>query len=320
MQKNNYLLWFAVTSTTLIAYISYLIYRISPFSFGNIVYYCQSLLSATLKYIPFASVSLLLGFFAIRLFIWHRQMSYIRKLPQISQPKKLKTILKKYSITTPIHIFEDTSPYAFCYGLYRPSIYLSSSLLQLMSSAELTAVLLHEEHHIQQNDTRIITILRTISLLLFPFPFFWEITHAYSTQQEIRADHAIFAKTASYTALKSALCKLLANPQTKPLPIFALSFTGYQVYAARIQAIQGSQVTITISKKTLYFSLASLAALSCILLLPVNKTEYKVNGHHYMVMCYDDQKCEMSCSNPQSTNATFFTEKNPMSRAQYQSK
>ncbi len=294
---NKYLLFFTVAATTITGYLSYLLYRISPFAFGSVVYYCKSAVSSVLEYLPFAGTFFFLLFVLVRIKLWRRQMNYIYSLPQLKSSKKLCTAITHTNVASPVYVFKHKEPLAFCYGTLKPSIYLSSSLIKLMTPGELQAVLLHEDQHIRQHDTRIITMMCTVSWIFFPFPFFQELTSAYSTEQEIHADQNVYNKTKTFANLKAALKKLLSSPISTPLPTFALPFTGYQAYAARIYAIQGTPVTITIPYNALYLSLVSLGIFSAMLLMPVNKTEYTVNNTRVIVMCYDNQSCELSCVN-----------------------
>lgn len=298
---NKYLILFTGTATGIAGYLAYLLSRVSPFAFGSVVYYCKSLVATVLEYLPVAGVTLFFVFVLARIVLWRRQMDAVYSLPQLKPTRKLRKTISETGITATVHVFKHGEPLAFCYGILHPSIYLSSGLMDLMTAVELQAILLHEEQHIKQHDTRVLTVMRTVSWLFFPFPFFQELITAYSTEQEILADQNVYNKTKTFVNLKGALKKLLSSTNTTPLPAFALPFTGFHTFAARIYAIQGIPAPIIIPYKALFLSLVSLGIFSAILFMPVQKTEYTVNNTRVVVMCYDKQSCELSCVNRETS-------------------
>lgn len=278
-----------------LSYLGFLVYRIMPVSFGSVVYYCQSVMALLVEYIPLLIAAIVLLAGTVWILLWRRRMQVIRALDMVGVPERVWLIITRYGVRSPIRVFRSVAPMAFCFGIRRPEIFLSTGLLSTMNQEELTAIILHESEHIRQNDTRTISLLRFLSGLLLPFPYFWEITHAYSVVQEIRADTAVRTNMRTAAHLKSALHKLLSQPTSLSLPQFALQFSGYQAYSARIQAIHDEPISIRISFSAIYFSLASLALVSVILAIPVTKTEYRVKNERFVVMCYQSQSCEISC-------------------------
>lgn len=158
--KNKYVILFTVAAALITGYLSYLLYRISPFEFGSVVYYCKSMISTVLEYLPITGASLFIVFIIARILLWRRQMNQIYSLPQLKPSKKLIRTVTKANITAPVYVFSHSEPMAFCYGIVQPSIFLSSGLIKLMTKLELEAILLHEDQHIKQHDTRIFTIDR----------------------------------------------------------------------------------------------------------------------------------------------------------------
>lgn len=64
---------------------------------------------------------------------------------------------------TPLTVFAHESPDAFCAGLLRPRVYLSSTAVESVEDSELAAVIEHESHHCRRCDP--LRILLGVSLV-----------------------------------------------------------------------------------------------------------------------------------------------------------
>lgn len=99
------------------------------------------------------------------------------------------------------------APEAFVAGPFRPAIFVSGALLEVLDAAELEAVLLHEEHH-----RRTLAPLREMALacwlrLVGGLPAIVEWIERRMAHLEIEADRYALAAGASSAALASALIK-----------------------------------------------------------------------------------------------------------------
>lgn len=103
------------------------------------------------------------------------------------------------------HIFSDNRPQAFCAGLLRPRIYLSTGAVRLLSSHELGAVLAHEAHHAAQRDPLRILIARVLSDALFFLPIMHHLADRYGALAEMAADEAAVRHCGDRAALASAM-------------------------------------------------------------------------------------------------------------------
>jgi Zn-dependent protease with chaperone function len=103
-------------------------------------------------------------------------------------------------------VFDDDRPHAFCAGLFRPRVYISSGAVASLDGPALTAVLRHEHHHVQRRDPLRVAIGRVIAHSLFVVPGLEELMRQQQTLAELGADEsAIGAAGGSRSALARAL-------------------------------------------------------------------------------------------------------------------
>lgn len=175
------------------------------------------------------------GCFAGMQQLWRTRQLLRAMLSLPSHPLRapIDEIVARLDIEGRVQVVEYATPEAFCYGLFRPRICLTTPLLDLLSSAELEAVLRHERHHLRRYDP-----LRTLIWTVVSNMFWWLDDHAHQAYllRELAADRAVIDEQGR-TPLASALFKLLAVPNAHQLsrPDFAVS--GLSVTDARIDQL-----------------------------------------------------------------------------------
>jgi Zn-dependent protease with chaperone function len=102
---------------------------------------------------------------------------------------------------------------AFSLGGWRPKVWVSTGLVQLLRDDELLAVLHHEAHHCRQQDPLRLLISRIISDSFFFIPILRSLADQHHLTQEMAADAAAIERMGDLLPLASALHKLLAVPQ-----------------------------------------------------------------------------------------------------------
>lgn len=103
-------------------------------------------------------------------------------------------------------VYRDDTPQAFCAGLLRPHIFVSSAALRALTEDELEAVLAHERHHAHCRDPLRLLFARTVSDALFFLPGMREIASRYAALAEVAADGAaVRANGGSRQTLAAAL-------------------------------------------------------------------------------------------------------------------
>ena len=86
-------------------------------------------------------------------------------------PTRLQKLLKIQQIPIQHIVYLNlNSPHAFCLGFWRPSIWITEGLLNLLSDQELAAVLAHEVYHYQHRDPLRLLISRALKSAFFFLP------------------------------------------------------------------------------------------------------------------------------------------------------
>lgn len=145
-----------------------------------------------------------------------RQMSATYRLIRIfwplqqTPPERLLALLRPHALTrTDIVFLNLTSPHAFCLGFWRPRLWLTAGLLDLLTDDELGAVLAHEAHHLRQRDPLRLLISRALKSAFFFIPVIADLARLAELEQEVVADRQAIAHCGDDLPLLSALQKLL---------------------------------------------------------------------------------------------------------------
>lgn len=103
-------------------------------------------------------------------------------------------------------------PHAFCAGLLRPAVYVSTGAVRRLSGDQLAAVLAHEQLHRLRRDPLRIASARVLGEALFFVPLLRGLTRRYCMLAELAADdHAVAALGGDRSALAAALLAFEAN-------------------------------------------------------------------------------------------------------------
>lgn len=79
-------------------------------------------------------------------------LATLRPLGKWNHHKTLLRAVCRYSRTYCAHIIDDARPFAFCAGILKPMIVLSTGLLRRLSAPEIAIVLAHERAHARRHD------------------------------------------------------------------------------------------------------------------------------------------------------------------------
>lgn len=103
-------------------------------------------------------------------------------------------------------VIDDERPRAFCAGLMRPRVYVSSGAIALLDASSLGAVLAHERGHARRRDPLRLAMARVIARVLFFLPGVNELFVRQRTLTELSADEsAIAAAPGNRPALARAM-------------------------------------------------------------------------------------------------------------------
>lgn len=182
------------------------------------------LLNAPIPWLPFVArsvVAALLLFGVSRLLrrLWHthRFVINLQQAATSALPARLVPLCARLDLLDQVVVLETPVPLAFCFGLLKPRIYLSTSLIEALVDRELKAVLLHEDHHRRHYDPLRTLLVEILATMLFFLPVLAEWRDQFLTSVELSADrYAIHA--GGRLALAGAMHKLLTHPLTIRLP------------------------------------------------------------------------------------------------------
>jgi hypothetical protein len=85
-------------------------------------------------------------------------------------------------------VFEDSRAQAFCAGLLRPRVYISTAAVALLDREALAAVLEHEQHHARRRDPLRLAAGRVMSRSIFFVPGLAALVHRAASLSELSAD------------------------------------------------------------------------------------------------------------------------------------
>lgn len=183
---------------------------------------CQDAFSAVGGYLP--ALGLLLPLViaviaAVRLArslalqLWNTRLLVLamqrRLLPR---PATLDDLAGQLGLGDRLQLVDDPLAYTFTQGLARPQVWMSTGLLALLDWPELSAVLMHERHHLQRRDPLRVLVSRSLAEALFFLPLAASLRDIYLAAKEVEADQA----SAADSLLASALLKLLRHGHTLP--------------------------------------------------------------------------------------------------------
>ena len=156
-------------------------------------------------------------------------------------PHRVTTLARNLGVDGRLTYLAMSAPAALCSGLLRPRIMLTAGLVDRLDDAELTAVLLHERHHLRRRDPVRSLLLHALSAGLFMVPLASVLQRWAETRMELEADRAALA-VMPRGALAGALATVLTFPTVMPAGMAALSAT-----EARIAHLAGKPERTTVS-------------------------------------------------------------------------
>jgi hypothetical protein len=103
-------------------------------------------------------------------------------------------------------VIDDPAPRAFCAGLLRPTIYVTSGAIELLDAQALEVVLLHERHHAWRRDPLRLAVGRVVARALFFLPWLDRLHGHELSLAELGADErAVAAGPGNRSALARAM-------------------------------------------------------------------------------------------------------------------
>jgi len=138
--------------------------------------------------------------------------SALRQLRDSRRFERGLRVIRPVDAQSAVLLLDDDAPQAFCVGLLRPRVYVSTGALAVLSDAESNAVIAHEAHHARRRDPLRMMVARAVADGLFFLPVAKQLAHRYAALAELAADEAAERRTGDRLALASALMTFDAHP------------------------------------------------------------------------------------------------------------
>ena len=246
--------------------------------------------------VVFITISITLLITAVKLFSTFKHIYIFRKqlLKNVSPASSVILLLKEMRLIDKVVVVQNDKPFAFCFGIRSPKIYISTKLISLVSTSELKTILLHEQYHLEHHDA-LTLLVANIAASLFPFfPILSDLIISYRTEREILADKAA-TKGNSYKHLLSIFKKLLKYEPDYTYSVVP-AIADPQTLDARIRSlVKGVHYQHTVILKNILISLFSLGIIALFIMTPVKAIELHESGHDVMLLCSNSQGCVSYC-------------------------
>lgn len=317
MIKTNNFLWIFAGIFLTLATLSYnACAKYIPFFLHNTVYYCRQVIQTVSPQVIQLNMKqfTLWGLIALALYIVIKV--FLTALRIVQQRRELERkltdnspilpIINKLNLQHKVCVIKDKRMGAFCFGISKPKIYISTQMLSLATSFEIEAVLRHEKYHLENNDT-LVMLFAAFTESLFPFfPLLTDFISHYQTHRELQADKsAILAMEQGKDHLRSILVKLLRH-DIYPAYVTAPGFADTHTLETRINTlIQKTSLAPRLSVKNVLISALSVMVLGSLAMAPVQAIEYHQSGQDAVMACFSSGSCSNACQqNASSTDSS----------------
>ena len=123
----------------------------------------------------------------------------------IPLPVRIARAADRVGMATRIRCAADARPFAYCSGLLRTEIWISTGALARLRDDELEAVLRHESYHLQHRDPLRILVARLLAGTFFFFPLVRAHARRFELAKELDADQEALHAQGGLGALAGAL-------------------------------------------------------------------------------------------------------------------
>lgn len=182
---------------------------------------------------------------------------------RVRAPGRLRRAAALVRIADRVRCFADPRPGAYCAGLLRPTVWVSTGIVRRLRREELEAVLWHEARHLGRRDPLRLFVARVLASLLFAVPLIRELAERFELAAELDADRAAIAAQGSVSGLAGALYKLGDGAG----PFGAGEVAAWSVSHARVEQLCGAAPAGLVPRTSRAAGFVSAASLAAALLL-----------------------------------------------------
>lgn len=309
MRINKQLFIFSSLLILLIASYFFVLVKFLPILVHHTFYYCREMARVISLSLPgnwgivvFGVLIIPALYTAFKLFATLVQVYKFRQLlsQSISKEHGLSDIFKSLKLADKAVVLRETKPFAYCFGVRNPKIFITTGLIALVNKRELEVILRHEKYHLEHRDNLILLIATFIESLFPFFPILTDLIRIYKIDRELLADQAAIQGEADTRSLSSVLKKLLQyEPVT--LPALAPAIADVDTLETRIKSLLSIKADYRkLGKRNLIYSALFIAVLIGLMTTPVNAVELHTDGLDVMVVCNENVSCESACKDHSS--------------------
>lgn len=183
----------------------------------------------------------------------------------VTVPARLAAVVAAAGMPSDVVCFEDARALAYCRGLLRPRIWISSGAVALLDERELEAVLRHEDFHRHHLDPLRILVARTLSSLLFGVPLIDHLAARFAVAKELDADLAAVRAQGTTRHVAGALYALGSSRLASAPDRIAVG--AWSLSRARVDQLCGSSDRTLLPAARRRVQWATAAALTLALIL-----------------------------------------------------
>lgn len=176
-------------------------------------------------------------------------------------------------------VIPDASPTAFCVATRPPVVVLTSSALDALTPEQVSAVLAHEEHHLQGHHHRVLGVALILARAFRPLPLMGSAPTALNRLLELRADEVAEERTSRHAVL-DALVRLAVG-RAEPPGATVLPATGGDV-VVRVRRLLSDDPRLPATRRA-----GHLAAAVALTMAPVVLSMTFALGHPASGCCLD---------------------------------
>ena len=290
---NKNLLIFTLITSFLGVGLALILYKFMPAFFIHTVYYCKLLINSYSIKIPheFNLIIFVFIFFVGFVFLTKMLVTFIKirrmKNSLVKNEKIVEDVLmlaQKVGLKNKVSIVKDTRLFAFCLGIRKSHIYISTKTASIMTTTQLEAILLHEKYHLEHADS-LTLFIGSLPGLLFPFfPFIPKFLEHYKIEREIKADKQAVMELGSTKPIIEVLKKMLENPSVSPSFISSIGNTN--TIEIRIKSLLNKKnVSPRIRKVDFLISMLSFGFIVASVVIPVQATEAHLDNKDAIMVC-----------------------------------
>ena len=176
-----------------------------------------------------------LGLLRLALMAWY--VARQRGIPDAQLQALIDDLARRSGAASPrgmLHV--SNQPLAFTYGVFRPTVLLSTWMLEMLDERELEAVLIHELEHIARRDYLIVWLATILRDAFFYLPTTRAAYQQLQQEKELACDDLAVQRTHRPLALASALTKIWLYAVETPR---STHFTIAQTFEGASECLQG---------------------------------------------------------------------------------